>query len=139
MKKYDDYDLRDGKSGYQWCLEMAGARVIAYEEFGSYQGDWLAKVEYKGKVGWIHDYYGSCSGCDAFQAETGYEYRTKKQWIQFCKQFAKEYLEDMKTYQEVLKEVSGDMSWDLDGRDMVDWLKRTEAETMSSLPVQERK
>lgn len=29
-------------------LEIAGAEVLAYETFGSYQGDWLAKVNYNG-------------------------------------------------------------------------------------------
>jgi hypothetical protein len=48
--------------GYKECLELAGATVIDYEEFGSYQGDWLAYVEYKGKKGFIKDYYGSCTG-----------------------------------------------------------------------------
>lgn len=36
---------------YKKCLEIAGAKVIAYEEFGSYQGDWIAVVEYKGVKG----------------------------------------------------------------------------------------
>ena len=34
---------------YQMALEMAGATVLEYKEFGSYQGDWFAKVEYQGK------------------------------------------------------------------------------------------
>ena len=59
---------------YQEALEAAGATVEHIEYFGSYQGDWLAVVTYKGVRGIIHSWYGSCTGCDAFQAEFGYNY-----------------------------------------------------------------
>lgn len=61
------------KNGYIKCMELAGAKILAAKKFGSYQGDWWAKVEYKGKTFWVHGYFGSCSGCDAFQAEFGYD------------------------------------------------------------------
>ena len=54
---------------YKTCLEKAGANVLDYKEFGSYQGDWLAFVEYMGQKGIVTGSYGSCSGCDAFEAE----------------------------------------------------------------------
>jgi hypothetical protein len=57
------------KEPYKLALELAGAEVLKYAEFGSYQGDWLAKVRYEGKEGWVNDYFGSCSGCDAFLGE----------------------------------------------------------------------
>ena len=56
-------------SGYCEAMEAAGAEVLAYEEFGSYQGDWWAKVGYQGREYWVHGTFGSCSGCDAFQSE----------------------------------------------------------------------
>lgn len=55
--------------GYSEALEKAGCNIIAFKEFGSYQGTWLAFVEYNGEKGIIEGYYGSCSGCDAFEAE----------------------------------------------------------------------
>jgi len=58
--------------GYSESLEAAGAKVIAYEQFGSYQGDWGAYVELNGNKYIITGSYGSCSGCDAFEAEFGY-------------------------------------------------------------------
>lgn len=58
---------------YEMCLEKAGAKVLAFHEFGSYQGEWYALVEYQGERGWIEGSYGSCSGCDAFEAEFGFE------------------------------------------------------------------
>lgn len=55
--------------GYQIALEAAGAEVVEYKEFGSYQGTWIAFL----KDGtFIEGSYGSCSGCDAFQAEFDY-------------------------------------------------------------------
>lgn len=60
--------------GYLEAMEAAGATVHEFKEFGSYQGTWLALVTYNGNTGWIEDSYGSCSGCDAFEAEGfGYE------------------------------------------------------------------
>lgn len=56
---------------YIKCLELAGATVEMERSFGSYQGDWWARVEYKGVRGWVHGSYGSCSGCDSFEAEFG--------------------------------------------------------------------
>ena len=55
--------------GYQLTLEKAGAKIIAFNEFGSYQGTWGAIVEYNGKKGLVIGSFGSCSYCDAFQSE----------------------------------------------------------------------
>lgn len=55
--------------GYSECLEIAGCKIIEFKEFGSYQGDWLAFVEYNNEYGFVQGAYGSCSGCDAFYAE----------------------------------------------------------------------
>ncbi len=57
---------------YKLALEKAGANVLDFQEFGSYQGTWLAFVEYNGEKGIVEGSYGSCSGCDAFQAEFDY-------------------------------------------------------------------
>lgn len=58
--------------GYREAMEAAGATVHSYQEFGSYQGDWWADVTVNGERGFVHGSYGSCSGCDAFQAEFSY-------------------------------------------------------------------
>lgn len=57
---------------YETCLEKAGAEILDFKEFGSYQGEWLAFVYYKGEKGIVQGSYGSCSGCDAFEAEFDY-------------------------------------------------------------------
>lgn len=58
--------------GYSEALEKAGCKVLNFNEFGSYQGTWLAFVEYNGEKGIVEGSYGSCSGCDSFQAEFDY-------------------------------------------------------------------
>ena len=58
--------------GYEDALEKAGCKILDFKEFGSYQGTWLAFVEYNGEKGIVEGSYGSCSGCDAFQAEFDY-------------------------------------------------------------------
>lgn len=57
---------------YKMCLEKAGAEVLDFKHFGSYQGTWMAFVNYGGKKGIVEGSYGSCSGCDAFEAEFDY-------------------------------------------------------------------
>lgn len=53
---------------YRSALEAAGYVVLDFAEFGSYQGDWLAHTT----QGIVHGFYGSCSGCDSFEAEFGW-------------------------------------------------------------------
>lgn len=57
---------------YELSLEKAGAKILSFKEFGSYQGTWLAFVEYNGQKGIVEGDYGSCSGCDRFHAEFNY-------------------------------------------------------------------
>jgi len=58
--------------GYELALEKAGANVLAFKEFGSYQGTWLAFVIYNGERGIVEGSYGSCSSCDSYQATFDY-------------------------------------------------------------------
>jgi hypothetical protein len=46
---------------------MAGAVVHCERTFGDYQGEWVAKVTWKGRTGWVMGSYGTCCGCDAFK------------------------------------------------------------------------
>ena len=54
--------------GYDDCLEAAGADVLDFERFGSYQGEWWALVRCAGALGFVSGGFGSCSGCDAIEA-----------------------------------------------------------------------
>jgi hypothetical protein len=60
---------------YESALVAAGAEVIDTKYTGSYQGTWGSIVVYNGVKGLCTGDYGSCSGCDAFQAEfDSYQY-----------------------------------------------------------------
>lgn len=53
---------------YKLGLERLGYEIIAWEDFGNYQGDYAAIVKGKGGFGFVVIGYGSCSGCDALEA-----------------------------------------------------------------------
>lgn len=129
---------------YRQSLEAAGAVVHAMQDFGSYQGDWWAKLTYEGKTGWVHGYYGSCSGCDAFEAEFGYGDREKCEDHEYdsnspadcelCKQkkaeydkklanFGREYLDNIMTQEEAEAKASENLEWDHDAEEMVKFIK----------------
>ena len=131
--------------GYKEALEAAGAKVHAFEEFGSYQGDWWAKVTYQDNTGWIRGSYGSCSGCDAFEAEFGWrdrgrceehewdsdeerknceacEVKKKEFDIRFSK-FGAEYLDGIKTQENAEAVASENLDWDCDAEKMVKFIK----------------
>lgn len=133
---------------YSDALEAAGAIIEAFEEFGSYQGDWWAKVTYNGETGYVNGSYGSCSGCDAFEAEFGWpsEYfkcsehqhdytpQIEHICIDCIKQrnsfnarlvdFGKPYLEGLYSYEEAKKHMSRNLEWDSDAQSMLDWLEK---------------
>jgi hypothetical protein len=129
--------------GYKECLELAGAKVIGYKEFGSWQGEWIAYVEYKGQRGFVRDYYGSCSGCDAYQSEFNIEphncngreyyspfYEGYKENCELCQKeklkeikFGESYLEDILSYDEILEIASRNLTWDESSTEMADFVK----------------
>lgn len=51
-----------------WCR---GHEILFYREFGSYQGDWAMVSYCDGEYYVWKGYYGSCSGCDAYEADMG--------------------------------------------------------------------
>lgn len=77
---------------YQEALEATGAEVLEYEEFGSYQGEWLALVRVGGVLGVAEGSYGSCSGCDSFEAEFGWGDRDADDYQERLADFGNGYL-----------------------------------------------
>lgn len=55
-------------------------KVVFYQEFGSYQGEWLCVSKDEKNYYIYKGYYGSCSGCDSLQGE---EINTKEDAIKF--------------------------------------------------------
>lgn len=128
---------------YSDCLKMAGAEVLAYETFGSYQGDWLAKVRFEGKEGFIKGSYGSCSGCDYLQAEmpSGHdeghddEYvweldeAVKRPGCAKCQRMVsvavaigKDYLDQIIDPARMIAKVSENIEWDMSAKELVRWV-----------------
>ena len=64
--------------GYQELLEERGLKIIAWEIFGSYQGDYGVVVKSEDKLGFVVIGYGSCSGCDAYEALETYNSESGK-------------------------------------------------------------
>lgn len=109
----------DWTSGYQRALEAAGATVHAYEEFGSYQGDWWARVTIGDRSGWIHDYFGSCSGCDAFEADFAWGEETPEALAAF----GSRYLDDIITQEAAETEAAKFADWDTTADEVVAFIK----------------
>lgn len=129
---------------YCQALEAAGAEVLEFKEFGSYQGNWWAKVTYGGETGWIEGSYGSCSGCDAFESEFGYgtDSCAEHRWVYDDKitsscadcadekqkfearlaDFGKVYLGTMFTHDEALTEAGRYADWDSEAEEMLAWI-----------------
>lgn len=132
---------------YQEALEAAGAKIVAFEQFGSYQGDWWALVNTPdGRWGWINGSYGSCSGCDAFEAEFGWggqQYCTRHEYgrnillgeeCEDCTKaaldhteklaaFGMEYLDGVMTQEEAEIQAGRNLEWDSDAQEMLAFVK----------------
>lgn len=116
---------------YQEALKAAGARVIAYEHFGDWQGSWLALVKYQGQQGWVQGAFGSCDYCDAFQAEFDWDSDFACEDVQSrLAQFGRGYLNDLQTTKQILRQYNADSSWDSDSEDAAFWIRET-AQTYS--------
>lgn len=116
---------------YQDALVAAGCNVLAYKEFGSYQGDWLAKVEKDGETFWVHDYFGSCSVCDALQADVGWEPwgddspEETAEYARKLRAFGERLIEPQErlTFDAAMAKASEHIEWDSNATEMVEWLK----------------
>lgn len=53
--------------------KVLGKKLIAYKEYGSYQGDWLAIIDGENTLHIYRGIYGSCSGCDFIEAERDWD------------------------------------------------------------------
>ena len=115
------------KMSYQQALEAAGARVIAFQEFGDWQGSWVALVEYQGERGWVQGAFGSCDHCDSFQAEFDWDSDFACEDVQErLAQFGRSYLDDLRTTAQVLAQYDADSDWDSESEDAAFWVRETQ-------------
>lgn len=54
---------------YEIVAVARGQKPVLYNEFGSYQGEWMLLAKDADQFYVYKGWYGSCSGCDALQAE----------------------------------------------------------------------
>ena len=70
MKLYTGTEIEI--DSYDIVAKARGQEVIWWEKFGGYQGEWVLIAKDKKNFYIYKDWYGSCSGCDSFEAEFGY-------------------------------------------------------------------
>lgn len=117
-----------GESGYALALHCAGVDVLDFENFGSYQGEWWARVQFpSGEIFFVPGSYGSCSGCDAFEAEFEWDSDERPDYAHRLRDFGREYLTNCYTLQGAIIEASKNLSWDHDAEEMVEWLRKFDA------------
>lgn len=109
--------------GYKTALEAAGASVREFKKFGSYQGDWFAILN-NGNV--VSGSYGSCSGCDAFEAEFGWSEEEAPDYQDRLASFGRQYLASQESIDEITSRYeircSEDYAWE-DDKEILEWLK----------------
>jgi len=112
---------------YHESLVAAGAVVLEFEEFGSYQGDWLAVVDYNGKRGLVWGSYGSCDHCDAFEAEFDWDADGAPDYSERLAAFGKSYLDAPLYYTpELYKHFQKQAEWDGEAQDVVEFLRKVD-------------
>ena len=115
---------------YKNALTAAGAEVVEFDYFGSYQGDWVALVEYKGERGWVQGSFGSCDHCDAFEEEFGWGFEedgeeTSEQYQARLASFGESYLSGLQTTEQVAKYFERNVEWDSESEEAAKWIRNT--------------
>jgi hypothetical protein len=117
---------------YSEALEAAGAYIVDEGTWGDYQGTWISLVYYGNTLGYVSGWYGSCSGCDAFEAEFEWRERDRDDYQERLANFGKGYLgnedgSDLYTYEEILRENTGsNWDWDMEAKEKAEWIRSTE-------------
>lgn len=115
---------------YRDALEAAGANVLEMRYFGSYQGDWFAVVEHNGKRGLVSGAFGSCTVCDAFDAEFdsyyGDEKESEEDYNKRLAEFGSEYLSDLRNTNELIEDFKRQAEWDSDAESVVLFLENVQ-------------
>ena len=114
-------------TGYEDALKAAGAKIIAFEAFGDWQGSWLALVEYNGERGWVQGSFGSCDHCDAFQAEFGWDDREHEDYQQRLAAFGRTYLDVLESTDYIAGTFEEHADWDTEAELAGHWVRHTGA------------
>ena len=106
--------------GYRAAIEAAGAEVLDELSTGSYQGTYLFYVNYNGQKGVVEAWYGSCTFCDSYQAEFGWDDPSPERLAAF----GQGYLDDIQEPEALLKKYGEQAEWDMEAGEIVSFLKR---------------
>ncbi len=109
---------------YEKALKAAGAEVLEFESFGSYQGDWWAVCRYNGDIGWVTGSFGSCSGCDAYKAEFGWSDEEDPDYQDRLAAFGLGYLDPLITQQKAVELASENLDWDDGAKETVEFVTK---------------
>lgn len=109
--------------GYKEALQAAGAIIIDFRSFGSWQGNWYAKVNYGGSIQLIGGSFGSCSYCDSFQAEFAYQDSESPDYPEKLAAFGRTYLDDPLNVGAEVSRLREDAEWDMGAPEVLEWLK----------------
>jgi hypothetical protein len=75
---------------YKFIAEKNDCVEFIYEQMGSYQGDAVACfVRKDGQVGILDHAYGSCSGCDDYEASNDYSEKTPNGLTELADEYEK--------------------------------------------------
>lgn len=117
------------KMSYHLALEAAGCEVLEYEYTGSYQGEWYALVKHEGEIGVVRGSYGSCSVCDAFEGEFGWDYDKEENYQERLADFGRGYLPTLPIDHEISQLEKSVVEYDWgDEREGLDYLKKWKKE-----------
>ena len=108
---------------YRTALAAAGANVLAFGNFGDWQGSWVALVDYQGERGWVQGAFGSCDHCDAFQAEFGWLDDENSDYQQRLADFGRGYLNGLQTLDQVLATFASSAEWDSDSESAMHYIR----------------
>jgi len=123
------YVKTDSCESYPMALSVAGYAVHRYQSFGSYQGEWVAEVEKDGDRFWIKSYYGSCSGCDHFEANCSTEYADDYSEdygypLDDVLRVASDTVDDRVEFSEIVEWIDESSEWDCEADEAREWLKQ---------------
>jgi hypothetical protein len=108
---------------YESALKAAGAAVIDFKSFGSWQGEWVALVDYNNELGWVQGSYGSCNVCDAFQSEFGWSCDEESEDYQVrLVSFGESYLDGLMTTENITSYFKNNSSWDSESEAAYNWI-----------------
>ena len=94
------------------------------------------------ETGWVNGAYGSCSGCDAFEAEFGWSWgdgcedhtydkqddclacqKRDEEYQEKLAEFGKGYLDTVMTQEQMEKYTAGNAEWSMEDKEALEWIK----------------